>query len=543
MVTVAMIINSSEVVMNAKDFKDYPYQAQFVIDGGKGTWNGKTYYTKRKDAVSIYYNGKRIEILGTDFEQVLKNNGLLIDDEFFKKEMKKVTEMAYRMEQKGFLSSSSSLKPHQEEALDYLNNHQHANLWWDTGLGKGHFISSIIPLNSFIICPSHLVRDWQSKIEELQPTLKINVIDKNNQNYDTDAVNICSLQKWRKYFDDHKKIGVTNQDNSMIVIDEAHMLKNPKSQSYKSAIKIVGKFKYSVSLSATFMTNTSVDLFTNAMLNSPEMRELFGWSWWKFKESNVDHDTVFLGSKRIEIPVSIKEQAMDQHIKPTYRVKSYKDAGLEDAARIFTNIKIQSNRAINAQYKILVEETPSLEKALVMPIEELEKEVTKKAGLAFKLNQLANNFIYEDEKAKLFNYKEKLDNLKSIVETEEGKGIIFYQYKAERDQLIKALGAKVMEYKNYDSIAEFEASKKSVIIANYASIGTGIRFKKTDYIIEFSTNYDFGAVEQGRGRLRFVGRQKPYSIYSFTLQHEIGIKVAGALINKSKKVANIKKGL
>ena len=429
------------------------------------------------------------------------------------------------------------LLEHQQRALDALKTSNHLNLWWSTGLGKGYFGAYISTPGTLIICPSHLVSDWSEKIQEIHgKVLNINIIDRRNQFFNPHAVNIITIRKFPKYEPLFK-----HYRGELLIVDEAHMIKNWKSKGYKACLKIADRFNKSIRVSATFITRNNLDLFTNAFLASKDLRKKYNYSFYKYSQDNVKFKRQWTGSTTISIPVEILPESLNRDIKPHFLSESYESAGLNVPKCTHTKVKVETTAALEKQIKLISDEI-SEKDLMKMSSEEIEKLLDQKKGKAFKLNQLCNSFMYTEDKPKSFKYSDRLEKIKSIIESEEGKGLILVQYKFEEEAILKALKSNAMAWNGEESKRAFENNKKRVMVANFKSIGVGIRFKTCDFIIEASLSFNYGEVGQGRGRLRYVNRRTPYKIYSLILNNPLAGKMLQSLEEK-ESIANRCKGV
>ncbi|MFX1340722.1 MAG: DEAD/DEAH box helicase [Promethearchaeota archaeon] len=163
-----------------------------------------------------------------------------------------------------------TLFPHQEEAvLQVLQNMQGSALLSDeVGLGKTIIALTILSelkirnlVNSFvIITPSSLINQWHNELIE-KFNLEIPVVvtgrDNFNQNQYITTINLAT-----RYSD---KIISNSWD--MIIVDEAHRIKNRKSKGWKFLNQL--KKKYMLLLTATPMENYLKDIFSLVTLMKP----------------------------------------------------------------------------------------------------------------------------------------------------------------------------------------------------------------------------------------------------------------------------------
>lgn len=413
----------------------------------------------------------------------------------------------------------------QKEAVQRLETQDGLCLWADTGLGKGYLASTILGAGDLVLCPSHLVGDWVEKLQEQGKEL--NPIIKKFHTWDKNKVNIISIQKFRLNPEPFLgfKIG-------LLVIDEAHRIKNYKGKGYKAVLKLLKYSSKVLCISATFLTKNNVDMFAPAFLSSSSFRKEFDWSFWKFAKENVLFQSRYFGSRTVQEPIKITETAMKKYVNPMFWRVTYATAGVPEPERILKKILIPANRKVEKR----IESIKEIGNFWELTEQELELAIRTQKAWIVKAQQLVNQLEYKEESVTYYNIKEKIETLKSIIETETGKGIVFYRYKAELEILQKELKAPQMQWKNFSSIQEFETSSCSVLLCQQKAVGEGIRFKNCNYIVEFSLGFDFADIEQGRGRLRYAGRKDPYKIYTLVLDNSFA-KYILENINKKSNLA------
>lgn len=404
----------------------------------------------------------------------------------------------------------------------------------NTGIGKGVLGAWIADKvqNILIICPPHLISDWQGKINS-----EVNVLDKNNKVV-VKGINIISYNKFTLYDLDYQ----TN--NFFLILDEAHKVKNYKGKTFKKLLPILDNTVGQLLLSATFQSLSNIDLFAPSFITSKAMRKMYR-SFYDFSRANVEFDKIYIHKRVIEKPVNIKKRAMEVYIKPQFYVATYESAGLKRPKSRVLDVTVPTNRALESKIEgIKKEDFEIIAEKSVSELSPVEYQglINVLANPHSKFAQLSNNIMYDLDKEtyKYFNYPAKIDIVKSIMETEEGnKGLLFYFYKAELEKLKKAFPNAYFynSSKNTDKqIVEFEKGKYKLFIANYAALGEGVRFKKSHYIIEFTLIYDYARVLQARGRLQYAGRKDTYRIYHLQLASEVVINLVDNIQRKQEGI-------
>ena len=390
---------------------------------------------------------------------------------------------------------------------DFISSKKNC-LWCSTGMGKsrvGGFLLSI-KQNGVVICPPHLIKEWIEIGKENGITIvELNAVDKVLNLTDNNIFYVVSINKVALY-----DILLTKHFD-ILILDEAHRFKNYKSQSWKTVIKIADRFDCKYAMTATFITQNDCDLIAPALIVVDELRKKYSGSYYKFIQTKGNctfkdqfiKATMIAGIMRntVKVETGLTPKGKEEILKYFY-ITDYEKAGMKKPECIIKKV----------HFDLTKEHIKTLDKEEFPVIEEI-------SDLDFKfsdLHQVINCFSYKTDKT--FSLDEKLAVLKSIIDNENGKGLVFYYFKKNQSVLGQIKG--LIEYDGYESIKTFEESNNKVMFANYKSIGEGIRFKKCDFIIEFDMIFDYGAIIQSRGRLQYAGRQDIFKIYRVIPNHE-----------------------
>jgi len=378
-----------------------------------------------------------------------------------------------------------------------------------------------------LVCPIHLTSDWIKKIDEIIPKYNdnINVITKDNKDIIKDKINIISYNKLGRYSKD--LIKNKNLFNGLVILDESHHVKNVKSKSYKSILKIINKYNtINLLLSATMKTKSNLDLFAPVHLTNNNFRNEYPTFWNLTKTSNLIFDEKYVaGGDLRRIPIDFTETFFNDKINPCIYRPQF---DMKDNV-IFKDVYIKTNSILEKEFTRLDDGNIDEEKLNQMSAYQVQSYLNEIMNPHSKFLQLANNFIYKTDKdgnniPKYFNYKYKLDMLNSVIENEtlqNHKGLLYYFFQSEKDKLkenfkdnknVYWFNSKKDVWKQID---EFESGNYTIFIANNKSLGEGVRFKLSHYIIMYSSIFDYGAIIQSHGRLGFNGRIDNYTIYNF----------------------------
>ncbi|HRR91766.1 MAG TPA: DEAD/DEAH box helicase [bacterium] len=178
------------------------------------------------------------------------------------------------------LPEGKKLYPFQPEGIKFLIEHQKALLGDEMGLGKS--IQAIIAvkclfhmgkiLNALIVCPKSVLSDWEKKLQEWAPELKvIKIYGPKEQRYiewGSDAhIYLTSYDSLRQdLLEDSSETGQNQLEEllkrkfNLIILDEVQKIKNPDTGISKAVKKINADWRWG--LSGTPLENNSKDLIS-----------------------------------------------------------------------------------------------------------------------------------------------------------------------------------------------------------------------------------------------------------------------------------------
>ena len=152
------------------------------------------------------------------------------------------------------------------------------------------------------------------------------------------------------------------------------------------------------------------------------------------------------------------------------------------------------------------------------------------ASLAGKLLQLSNGSIYKDEGNIVVVHNEKVERLKELVETNEGKPIlVFYNFKHDL-QAIKDAFPKAVELKTDDDVAEWNKGNIQMLLAHPASAGYGLNLQAGgNIIVWYGLTWSLEQYQQANARLHRQGQTQPVIIHHLVTKGTMDEQVIKAL--------------
>jgi hypothetical protein len=162
---------------------------------------------------------------------------------------------------------SAELRPYQRLGVNWINFlHSHglgALIADDMGLGKTLQTLCALRGRVLVVCPTSVISSWREQCERFRPGLSLSVYHGARRELGSDsAITVTSYGLLRM---DIAALSEVEWDT--VVLDEAQMIRNPRSQVAQAAARL--KAKYKIALSGTPVENSLDDLWSQCSFLNP----------------------------------------------------------------------------------------------------------------------------------------------------------------------------------------------------------------------------------------------------------------------------------
>jgi SNF2 family DNA or RNA helicase len=454
-------------------------------------------------------------------------------------------QLAYEAEQSRLVKSFDELQclthlpqfeplPHQiETARKVLNQMRgRAILADEVGLGK--------TIEAGLVLKEYMIRGLVQKVLILVPaSLVLQWVRELNQKFGIPAVAQKKHYMWEQYDvivasmdtakrDPHREI-VLRQDYDMLIIDEAHKLKNKKTTNYQ----FVGSLrkKYCLLLTATPVQNDLKELYNLITLLKPG--QLGG---------QTSFQTNFVVDKRIPK----NEDVLQQELSKVMIRNRRGDGNVRFTQRFVKNFLLTLSPEEQALYdgvtrfvKTRYEEAKG-DLVSILPLVTLQREVCSSRDAVFIT--LVNLFKKTGEdspvRPKIWELVEMIRGIRANTKAEKAmelireindKVIIFTEYRATQEyllnyfkehQLIAVPYRGGMNRGKKDWMMDLFRGRAQVLVATEAG-GEGINLQFCHHIINFDLPWNPMRVEQRIGRVHRLGQTNDVRIYNLSTKGTI----------------------
>ncbi|MFD1781332.1 DEAD/DEAH box helicase [Fredinandcohnia salidurans] len=385
-----------------------------------------------------------------------------------------------------------------------------------------------------ILVPASLVSQWAS---ELNQKFYIPAVQqKKSYMWEQYDVIVSSIDTAKR--SPHREI-VYEQDYDLIIIDEAHKLKNNKTKNYEFVQNL--KKKFCLLLTATPIQNRIDEIFNLVSLLKPGHlgnQENFEESFGKRSRSIDDHEHL----KELVNKVMIRNRRDDTGIEWTKRK-------VETVPIEFSETEQELYDAISAYRSSFSGFASSMFSILTLQREACSSReavyFTLKKMLE-KKNEDGSNAVPEDmvmglmKKVEQVTQNSKAEKAVELIKQIDDKVIIFTEYRATQMYLqwfLQQNGISSVPFRGgfkrgkKDWMRELFKGKFQVLIATEAG-GEGINLQFCNHIINYDLPWNPMRLEQRIGRIHRLGQEKDVHIYNFATKNTVEEHILKLLYEK-----------
>ena len=422
---------------------------------------------------------------------------------------------------------------HQEDGIKFLINNKKCILADDMGLGKT-YQSIVAALESgservLIICPSSLKINWKREVENF--CTDVSII--NGAYWDPSRFTIINYdilknfhtvkERGKEYEDWELRRELLEFNPDLIILDEAHFIKNHKSIRGKIIKDISNTFKNSKVwlLTGTPIANRPMDYYNLlSIIDSPVAN-----NWVHYAKTYCDGMRFKKGGKYVWVT---------------------------KGASNLVELSTKTRRTILRRKK---EDVLDLPEKLITPVylelqnvsgyENVWNEYLNKRKLDGKKGNPAKDLV-EATLLRTFIAMETVPY--TIEKTEEAlelnkKVIIFCNFNAEMDEFVRYFGNKAVcvrggmtDKQKQHSVDRFQEDDSCMVfIGQIKAAGVGLTLTKAEIVIMNSLDWVPGNHEQAEDRAYRIGQKETVNIYYMLIDETIDT-IIWDILNEKKKV-------
>ena len=391
---------------------------------------------------------------------------------------------------------------HQLKALEMTKNHNKVAYYLDMGLGKT-FVGSekmkLLGANlNIIVCQKSKIEDWCEHIKEFYK--EYNVIKYNKPVNIPKGPTVIVINYdllWRRP-------ELLNLKDFTLMLDESSYIKNESSKRTKFVLKM--KPSNVILLSGTPISGKYEELWSQC--------KLLGWDITKtsFWNTYVNFKLLNIGGFKIKKIIGYRNV---ERLKRKLRQYGAVFMKTEDVFDLPNQVDIEVKIANTKIYKIFKKDRIYIDENITL------------IGYT-----TLTKMLYERQLCSIYN-SNKLNQLKTLLESTNDRIIIFYNFKEEYNQIsklcedldkpISVINGEVNNLENYNTCDD------SVTLVQYQAGAMGINLQKCNKIIYYSLTLRSELFEQSKKRTHRIGQERTCMYYYLIVEDSIEENIMKAL--------------
>jgi SWI/SNF-related matrix-associated actin-dependent regulator 1 of chromatin subfamily A len=418
---------------------------------------------------------------------------------------------------------------HQKEAIQKLVENKKFILADDMGLGKT--TSTIIAAleagakKILIICPATLKINWKREIENYsdRPTY---IAEGKNFSTEHDFV-IINYDIIKNFHDPKKKDDsqILRADFDLVIIDEAHYIKNAQAQRTKLINDLVKKVDRLWLLTGTPMTSRPIDYYNLlSLIDSPVAK-----NWMAYVIRYCQGYQFKVGPRKVwnVMGASNLEELRDRTVGLTLRRLKEDVLDLPDKiiTPVYLRLKSKLYEEVMGDYYNWYEKNPEESKSLTVQFTKLTKvrQIIADEKIAQTI-ELAENIIEQDKKVIIFcNFT---DSLNKICE-HFGKVAV-------------KLDGSMSKGERQLSVDQFQENEKvKVFVGNIKAAGVGLTLTAAEAVIMNDLSFLPSDHSQAEDRAYRFGQKNNVLVYYPIFENTIEGIIYDILANKKQVISTI----
>ncbi len=422
----------------------------------------------------------------------------------------------------------AELRPYQLEGYNWLSRLQA----WDVGacladdMGLGKTIQAIALMlkladkgASLVIAPSSVCTNWHKEIMRFAPTLNTVSLAlkgrkkaiKSLKAFDVLVVSYGLIQSNPDLLAD--------KEWNIIVLDEAHAIKNAHTMRSKAAMKLKGQFK--ILTTGTPIQNHLGELWNLFQFINPGFLGSYDSFNQRFVNGTSDED------------VAAKRKALNRLITPFILRRNKSDVLDDLPEKTEITLTIEQSESEKALYEALRQKAVSdIEDAENMG----ESSHLKILAQLSKLRLASCHPCLVDSSSHLES--SKMNALESLVDdllSSKHKALVFSQFTKHLALIKEMLDKKGITYQYLDgstsiknrekAIANFQSGKSDLFLISLKAGGVGLNLTAADYVIHMDPWWNPAVEDQASDRAHRIGQIRPVTVYRLVSEGTIEEKI------------------
>ena len=435
-----------------------------------------------------------------------------------------------------YLKPDIELYPHQVVAALFLNQTKSALLALEMGLGKSLSSIAYVEMNGmnkvFVITPNSLKFNFYNEIEKFT-TSKAHIVKwKGNEHSIKDSKYIIMNYEFynssdrRKMDQKFKELGVKKID--AVICDEAHRLKNSKSNTYKNFKRLFKKEFFTTNLSKIFLSGTPAP--------------------------NRAYELYNVLNQISPIDFATKKHFYEYYCGMTYDLYGFgwqTDITKQHLEDLFHKIAPYTYR--KKKEEVLTDLPDKIYQKIILEMDEKEQKAYEEIeeGVANEIFDSENNPLTIMIRLRQYSSALKISRIKEVIDSilEEGEKIVVVDvfkpilYEINKhypdisivhtgDQSVEERADMVKQFQNPDS--DVKIFLGSIQTCNY-----GLTLTAANKLLILTLPFSVGEYDQVSDRLHRIGQKDIVNIYPVIFRDTIDEAVFSTIESKRREINKV----
>lgn len=433
----------------------------------------------------------------------------------------------------------------------------------DMGLGKtltSLAVTDAIKANkTLVVCPASLKYNWAEEIEKWLPNKTYTILDGSKEkriealenDVDFYITNYASLREksrakingnWTNV-DNELFLAINKKNFEVAIYDEAHKMKNRKSQQTKALYKITNGIKRNYLLTGTPIMNTPEDLWS--LLHIIDRKKFS--SFWRFVHRYCE---VWDNGFGKEIGSAKNPKEFREMLKP-YMLRRLKEEVIEDMPEL---TKQKSWVELEGKQSKIYHQMEEDMVAELSGQEEIKAPIIISKIMRLKQIAVSEQLLAEKPSIKKFKKSAKIKALNEIIDDSgDQKIVVFTQYQSAAKLVAKMLDKKGIGYgmihggvKNEErqkEVNKFQENENcKIFVATIKAGGLGLTLTAGSIAVFLDKDWTPANNTQAVDRLHRLGQEKNVTVIELLAKDSIEEYIEEMLEGKQKTFDSLIEG-
>ncbi|WP_163526349.1 DEAD/DEAH box helicase [Halobacillus ihumii] len=409
----------------------------------------------------------------------------------------------------------------------------------EVGLGK--------TLEAGLILKEYMIRGMAKKVLILTPASLVNqwIQELNEKFYIQAATPRKKVAAWSDWDITVTSIDMAKRENhkdeilsisyDMIIIDEAHKLKNHQTKNYQFVKQL--KKTYCLLLTATPIQNNLSDLFNLVSILKPGYLGDLATFKKKYRKTSLDHTESHQHIHSLLSKLMIRNRRKDTGLDSSKRhVTNIRLTFTDEEMEMYEKLAALKSNSPSFTWLTLAKELCSTREACFMSLQSMQNKQKSESPLLADFIERLGTLPHHIKAKRVVEIMEKSDE-KFIIFTEYRASQFYLQWYLQQHGITSVPFNGKFKKSKRDWMKQLFRTKAQVMVATEAG-SEGINLQFCNNMINYDLPWNPMRLEQRIGRIHRFGQEKDVHIYNFAIENTIEDQILNLLYEKIEMFKN-----